>query len=408
MKNNEQQPPRLEDRRVKTLDDTSEVLSNKAQVSNKEKPSISDGFYFLESMLNTMLNPILYKDRNGVYRGVNDIFSRQLIGLPEEEIVGYTLPEVCEKFFQRFPNRSIINGRHIKEICREWDLVDAELLKSGGRKIHEQEVVLVDGSKATFLVNRSTFNNYNGDIIGLVTVLQDITESKQSKKALEENEERYRIVTEQTGQLVYDNNIDNNRISWAGAVEEVFGYNIEEVKKFRLEDWIDHIHPEDRKYVLEIFMQARKTGGRSRVQYRLRKKDGTYIYVEDTGTYLQNEIGGAYRVLGVVEDITEQKLTHKQLEENEEKYRIITEQTGQLVYDYDFKSEKGNWGGAIEETTGYLPQEFQGISFEVWSEHIHPEDRERIIKQIMEIQKEGGKYRLDFRVFLIFSGYLKF
>ena len=307
------------------------------------------------------------------------------------------MPEVCEKFIERFANRSIINGRYIREICREWNQVDAELLSSGGRKTHEQEVILVDGSKAIFLVNRSTFNDKNGDILGLVTVLQDITESNRSQKVLEENEERYKIVTEQTGQLVYDNNIKSNKLFWAGAVEEVFGYNLEGVKKFKLEDWIEHIHPEDRKYVLEILMQSRKTGGRSRVQYRLRKKDGTYIYVEDTGTYLINDNGEPYRVLGVVKDITEQKLTHKQLEKNEEKYRIITEQTGQLVYDYDFKTDEGNWGGAVEEITGYLSQEFQGISFEVWSEHIHPEDRERIIKQVLEMQKEGGKYRLEFR-----------
>lgn len=61
-------------------------------------------------------------------------------------------------------------------------------------------------------------------------------------------------------------------------------------------------------------MQARRTGGRDRVEYRLKRKDGAYIDVEDTGTYLLNHDGVSHRVLGVVKDITEQKLVRNQLE----------------------------------------------------------------------------------------------
>jgi signal transduction histidine kinase len=49
-------------------------------------------------------------------------------------------------------------------------------LKSEGHKIHEQKVTLADGTKGIFLVNKSTFKGENGEILGLVTVLQDITE----------------------------------------------------------------------------------------------------------------------------------------------------------------------------------------------------------------------------------------
>ena len=78
-----------------------------------------------------------------------------------------------------------------------------------------------------YFVNKSTFKDENRLVLGLVTVLQDIIDFRIFKKALEENEERYRIVTEQTGKLVYDNNLENNQLSLAGAVEEVFGYGVE-------------------------------------------------------------------------------------------------------------------------------------------------------------------------------------
>ncbi len=348
-------------------------------------------------MINTMVNPISYKDKNGVYLGINESFSRRLFGLPEEKVIGHTLPEVCTIFVETFPERSMVSGKCFTDICKEWDKLDKHILKSGGNKTHEQEVTFADGTSGIFLVNRSTFRDENGEVMGLVTVLQDITELRMSEKALEENEERYRIVTEQTGQLVYDNDLDNNKLSLAGAVEEVFGYGIGEVKKFDLDDWVRHIHPDDRKYVLEKFMQARRTGGRDRVEYRLKRKDGAYIDVEDTGTYLLNHDGVSHRVLGVVKDITEQKLVRNQLEKNEEKYRIVMEQTEQIVYDYDFRSNRGYLQGAVEKVTGYLPQNFYETPKNVWIGYIHPEDLKHTTEELERAWKRGGKYRIEFR-----------
>jgi hypothetical protein len=53
-------------------------------------------------MLDTMVNPVCYKDRKGIYLGVNKIFTTQIAGIPEEEIVGYTLPEAVYRKFCKF------------------------------------------------------------------------------------------------------------------------------------------------------------------------------------------------------------------------------------------------------------------------------------------------------------------
>jgi len=397
MKSGEQQPGKPEEESTKKLNVAGKIFRSQAPASDKKGPVIHGDFQFLKTMLDTILNPISYKDKNGMYLGVNETFARQVIGLPEKEIVGFTSSEICRKLMERFPERAILDGRQFLEICREWNQADIDLLKSGGSRTHEQEMVLADGEKRIFLVNRSTFKGESGDIFGLVTVLQDITGLRKSEKSLEEIEERYRIVTEQTGQLVYDNDLENNRLSWAGAVEEIFGYSLEEVKNFTLENWIEHIYPEDRNYVIENFMQARKTGGRERVEYRLRKKDGIYIYVEDTGTYLVNEDGKTYRVLGVVKDITEEKLTRKRLEKSEEIHRIIAEQTGQLVYDYDVGEDYADWAGNIEELTGFPSEDFKDAGIQFWLSRIHPEDRDNIEKAYHRCLTDGSTYRSEYR-----------
>ena len=397
MKSGEQQPAKSEDNDTKGLNIAGKTFRSQTHAINKGEPPVRGSFHFLKSMLDKMLNPISYKDINGVYLGVNEEFARQIIGLPETEIVGFTLTEICNKLVEKSPERFVPDGKQFIAICSEWDQSDLELLKSRGSRVHEQEVILADGTSRTFFVNRSTFTDEQGDISGLVTIMQDITKLRKSEKSLEEIEERYRIVTEQTGQLVYDNDIQNNRLSWAGAFEEVFGYSLEEVKNFTLSNWIEHIYPEDRNYVIKNFMQARKAGGRERIEYRLRRKNGTYIYVEDTGTYLVNEDGKTYRVLGVVKDITEEKFTRKQLEKSEEKYRIITEQTGQLVYDYDVDEDNAKWAGNIEELTGFAPEDFRNMGIQFWLSRIHPEDRDNIENVYHRCLIDGGTYRSEYR-----------
>ncbi|RXA21394.1 PAS domain S-box protein [Methanosarcina sp. MSH10X1] len=403
MKNREHKPAKSEDEDTEKLSTAGRVFRNQTPANNRKETVIQSDFHFhsdfhfLKSMLDTILNPIYYKNRNGVYLGVNKAFARQIIGLPEEEIIGFTLPEVCRKLVEKFPERDTVSGRKLAEVCNEYNQIDTKLLKSGGSEIYEQEIILADGTRRTFFINKFAFRDEKGNISGLATIFQDITKLRESEKILEEIEERYGIVTEQTGQLVYDNDIRNNRLSWAGAVEEVFGYSLEEVKNFTLENWLEHIYPEDRNYVVENFMQARKTGGRERIEYRLRKKDGTYIYVEDTGTYLVNKDGNTYRVLGVVKDITEEKLARKQIEKGEERYRIVAEQTGQIVYDYDVEQDYAEWAGNTEELTGFTSKNFRDMGIQFWLGQIHPEDRNNIEKNYRRCITDGGTYRLEYR-----------
>lgn len=49
-------------------------------------------------MVNTMANPISYKDKNGVFIGINESYTVNIFGLPEEKIIRHTLLEICTSF----------------------------------------------------------------------------------------------------------------------------------------------------------------------------------------------------------------------------------------------------------------------------------------------------------------------
>jgi len=366
---------------------------------NSKIESIShDNYSFIKSMLNTMLNPVCYKDRNGVYLGVNEIFARQIAGLPEEEIVGCTLLEVARKVAERFPERSFVNGKSLLEHVKEWNRDDTELFKHGGTSMHEYGGICADGIKRLFLVNKSTFSNEKGEILGLVTVLQDITERDEIQRKLQEKEERYRFITEQTEQIVYDFDFRSNKGNMEGAVEEVTGYPPQGFQGIPPDVWIEYIHPEDRERIKEKVMEVQEEGGKYRQEFRFRKKDGTYFYAADRGVCLLDESGKPYKLLGVIKDITERKLAHERVQKSEERYRSFVENFKGIAFQADENFIPQFLHGAVEEITGYTEEEF--ISRLPWKDIIDPEylpvifEEERKIREIPGVCTVGVEYKI--------------
>lgn len=141
---------------------------------------------------------------------------------------------------------------------------------------------------------------------------------------LKESEERFRLVVEQTRQLIYDYDAALEQIRWEGAIQEITGFSPLEFKKIKVSTWLDRIHPNDRAIVAQVFEQSRYQGEHYHVEYRFRRADGTYIPLEDYGVCLPQ--GNSYRLLGAINDISELKQAQAHLVQQEKMSSL-----GQLV-----------------------------------------------------------------------------
>jgi len=371
--------------KLKTIEysELNEKLKNEIAGRKRVEEILRNNLQFLEVLLDSIPSPVFQRDLNEIYVNCNENFARQIMGLPKEIVIGGSFSE----FHKKVP----------KELADIYYKHDRILLEKGGSHYFETKVICADGVVRDFLFHKATYEDSAGEIAGIVGVMLDITQRKEAEKFFRKTEEKYRLAAEQTGQLVYDYETESDLIDWAGAIPQLTGYTPEEFRQVNLKGWIEHVHPEDRERVWKVHEKCMKDGGKYFEEYKFRRKDGSYFYAEDSGMYLLDNLNRVYRIVGVIKDITERKLSREVLERSEERFRIIAEQTGQLVYDYDVENGHSSWAGAIEELTGYSFEEFQGFTPEVWVQHVHPDDRDKAVKTHEECIKNGGKYFEEYR-----------
>lgn len=143
---------------------------------------------------------------------------------------------------------------------------------------------------------------------GLSVYFRDITLRKESDIHLLQSNERFEKVAEATNDAIWDWNILENTLYWGAGLKNLFGYQIAKTSP-TLESWTNHIHPEDREWVLQSIYDVLEKPDQSNwiAEYRYQKNDGTFADVIDKGVVIRDKKEKPIRMVGAMNDITERK-----------------------------------------------------------------------------------------------------
>jgi PAS domain S-box-containing protein len=148
---------------------------------------------------------------------------------------------------------------------------------------------------------------------------QERRERRQAVAALRESEEKYRLLVKNIPSVVYKGYQDCSVDFVDGKVEELTGYPKREFDARNLK-WDDILIPEDREKFKRAFLEGLR-GSRSYVrEYRIRKKDGEIIWVQDRGQIICSPEGRVEYISGVFFDITERRHAEVALRESEARF----------------------------------------------------------------------------------------
>ena len=186
-------------------------FSEKSPRQGRGSANLKDHALFLKTLLDTIPNPVFYKDAEGVYRGCNTAFAEQILGLSEEEIVGCSLFDLPKAI-----PRELAQGYHQQDLA---------LMDNPGTQYYESIVQCADGVKRHFIFNKATFCDAEGKVAGIVGVMLDITERKRVEESLRDSARRLRFLS---SKLLSAQECESRRISM--EIHDALGQNLAVLK----------------------------------------------------------------------------------------------------------------------------------------------------------------------------------
>jgi len=204
-------------------------------------------------------------------------------------------------------------------------------IRSDYRLTNAETVELDKEGETKYFLNNLVGIVEGGFILGAWGTNRDVTESRRAKDALRKSEERFRIAAEISSDLIYEWDIRNRRMEWSGNVAERLGYEPGDFLQ-TVEAWELALHPSDYERVMAAIKRHLATGEPLHEEYRIRRKDGEFLYWTDRRMTLQDENGASRKWIGVISDITQRK----QAEEKQARLQLAVQQSAvewQLTFD---------------------------------------------------------------------------
>lgn len=219
---------------------------------------------------------------------------------------------------------------------------------------------------------------------------------KAVKHTLKSNNELYNYINKATNDAIYDWDIVQDHLEWGDAFSRIFGYTPHE-GQFPIEKWSSMVHPDDIDATNESLTQLLNNKNKIHwaIQYRLKKANDEYAFVQENGYVLRNKEGVAIRMIGVLQDITQRMEHELKIKEHLERYNAVSKATSDTIWDYNLLSNEVIWNSDGKDIFGYKQAK---STYEWWREHVHPDDLQKIVAIIQKCKtlqqsRWTGEYR---------------
>ncbi len=333
-------------------------------------------------LVETMSDGVEVQDERGIVVYANDKFSRML-GYDRKEMVGK-------------PAVGFVDGAYRGVFAEEmsWRV-------RGERRPHEIVLIGKEGSKVPAIVSPMAIWGQDGEFRGSFAVFTDITDRKETEKALELERNLLRTLMDSIPDYAYVKDAQSRFITTNTAHLRILGVNdlSEVVGKTDLDFF-------PRELAEQYFSneQAVMRSGQplfNKVE-RVVAPSGQTIWVMTFKAPLRDSDGKTIGIVGVSRDITQLRVAEQALRESEERLRLILENSSDVAYKLNLETREFEYiSPSAEKWSGFSAAEILALGVRGYLGKAHPEDRKRLVAHLKALRTRSRGPQIEQRPNLV-------
>ena len=237
----------------------------------------------------------------------------------------------------------------------------------------------------------------DGAAVRLRGIAQDITDLRAVESDLRASQQRLDLALDGTGVSLWDWQVETDEYKFDPRMLERMGYRPGEVE-FSTSAWDAMMHADD----LSAMRAAIDDHLRGRTDlfqaiYRIRARNGDWRWILSRGRLVERAAGAPQRMSGTHLDITDLKQIELALRRSDQRFRALAESSRAVPWEADFTTYRITYvGPQIEAVVGFSAKDW--VEKDLWPERLHPEDRDRILREAAEYSRAGVDHNLEYRL----------
>jgi len=200
-------------------------------------------------------------------------------------------------------------------------------------------------------------------IVQIKKYIQKITienkERQHAEYALFKSEKKYKFLISEIPDVVWSASQSGEMNYISPNIEKIYGYSPKEIYKTKGRLFFDKIHPDDNNNIKKLYSLLFTEGKRFDVEYRIKRKDGKWIWLHDRATSVYDEKGIKYAT-GLFSDITNKKLSEEKLKNSEQRNAALLNAIPDVMFVHDNNGVFLDYSASSFDNLFFQPEDFLG------------------------------------------------